>query len=320
MKKKKIIIAIVFAIVLILVLVFKKNRRVEEIAYDEVTPVRGDIALTILVTGVVQPENRLEIKPPIAGRIEELFVNEGQVVRKGHLLARMSSTERAALLDAARAKGEEEVRNWEELYRATPVLAPIDGTIILRNVEPGQTITNQDSVFVMSDRLTIMAQVDETDIAQIKTKQKAKVVLDAYPNQEIQASVGKIAFDAKTVNGVTAYVVDVLPVRAPAFMRSGMTANVTVFIDSKKDILLIPNEAIKTNEGRFYVLMGSANGKTPIERDIQIGITDGKQTEVVSGLMESDTLSVPDMKSVLGKASEVQTNPFAPMGRRRNRK
>ena len=53
---------------------------------------------------------------------------------KGQILAWMSSTERAALMDAARSKGPEEVSRWEELYRPTPILAPIRGTVISRNI------------------------------------------------------------------------------------------------------------------------------------------------------------------------------------------
>src|SRR5262249_54993338 len=147
--------------------------------------------------------------------------------KKGQVMAWMSSTERAALLDAASARGEDELKQWEELYRPTPILAPIPGTVIARNVESGQTFTVSDAVLTMSDRLTVKAQVDETDIAQIALKQRASIVLDAYPQEKLDAIVDQIAYDAKTVNSVTTYVVDVLPRNTPKFMRSSMTANVT---------------------------------------------------------------------------------------------
>ncbi|MCK7497341.1 MAG: efflux RND transporter periplasmic adaptor subunit [Comamonadaceae bacterium] len=111
--------------------------------YRPVQVTRGDIDVTVLSVGVVQPRNRLEIKPPIPGRVEQVLVPEGRSVARGTVLAWMSSTERAALLDAARGKGPEEVKRWEELYRATPILAPIDGTVILRNVEPGPEFHQQ---------------------------------------------------------------------------------------------------------------------------------------------------------------------------------
>ena len=189
--------------------------------YRPVQATRGDIEMTVLSTGIVQPRNRLEIKAPIPGRVEQVLVEEGQYVKRGTVLAWMSSTERAALLDAARAKGAEEVQRWEELYRATPILAPIEGTLILRNVEPGQSFTSTDAVFVMSDRLIVVAQVDETDIGLIRLKQPARIELDAYPGRHFDGRVEQIAYDAKTVSNVTTYAVDVLPGRRPRCRRRG---------------------------------------------------------------------------------------------------
>ncbi|MGH7803131.1 MAG: efflux RND transporter periplasmic adaptor subunit, partial [Candidatus Binatia bacterium] len=178
---------------------------------------RGTIEVTALATGVVQPQNRLELKPPIAGRIERILVREGDRVGRGQILAWMSSLERAALLDAARAKGDAELAHWEELYKAAPLPAPIAGTIIARSVEPGQGVTTTDPVFVLSDRLIVKAQVDETDIGRIRIGEKASVTLDAYSDSKIEARVDHIAFEAVTVNNVTVYEVDVLPVTVPAF-------------------------------------------------------------------------------------------------------
>lgn len=294
-----------------------KQNATPEISYTEVKPTRGNIVVTILSTGIVQPDNRLEIKPPLAGRVEQVLVKEGQFVKKGHILAWMSSTERAALLDAARAKSAEELQHWQDLYRATPILAPINGTIILRSIESGQTFTNQDSIFVMSDRLTIKAQVDETDIAQIKLKQKAEVVLDAYSKQSIAAHVDQIAFDSKTVNNVTTYIVDVLPEETPAYLRSGMTANVTFYLTERKDTLLIPSDAIKTEDGTFYVLTAANNKRDPpIHKPVEVGISDGKRSEILSGITTEDTLLVARFSGKGNKSAGRQSNPFSPMGAR----
>lgn len=299
--------------------VFLKHNEVQTISYADMPVKKGDLEVTILSTGVVQPENRLEIKAPIAGRVETVVIREGDEVRKGDVLAWMSSTERAAMLDAAQAKGPEELKRWESLYRPTAILAPINGTVIQKNVESGQTFTTQDAVFVMSDRLTVKAQVDETDIAQIKLKQVARIELDAYPGQKTPAHVDQIAFDAKTVNNVTTYIVDVLPAHTPAFMRSGMTANVTFSIASKSDVLTVPNDAIKLRGDESYVLLGSKDGPKdglpPAERAIKTGLSDGKRTEILSGLAEGDIVLVPQFKASTQKSKA--TNPFSPMGRGR---
>ena len=98
---------------------------------------QGDLSVTVTATGMVKPYNRVEIKAPIPGRIEEVLVQEGEEVKQGQVLARMSSVERAALLDAARAQGEAAVKRWQEAYKVAPLLAPLDGMIIVRSVEPG---------------------------------------------------------------------------------------------------------------------------------------------------------------------------------------
>jgi macrolide-specific efflux system membrane fusion protein len=305
---------IIFGVLALLVIAgggyyFWKQNKNSQPVYKQLPVVKGDIEVTILATGTVQPENRLEIKAPVAGRMESILIKEGQKVSKGQIIAWMSSTERAAMLDAARAKGAEEFKRWSELYLATPVMAPISGTIILRSVEQGQTFTTADAIFTMSDRLTVKAQVDETDISQIKLKQQAQIVLDAYPGQKVPAKVDQIAFDSKTVNSVTTYIADVLPEKTPEFMRSGMTANVTFFIESRKGILLVPNEAIKVLDGRTVVQLQVPDGKS-VSREIQVGISDGKNTEVLDGLVEGDVTTVVEVK--LNRDSKKGSNPFAP--------
>jgi len=285
-------------------------------SYREVSVTRGDVDATILSTGVVQPRNRLEIKPPIAGRAEQVLVQEGERVTKGQIMAWMSSTERAALIDAARARGPEELKRWEELYRPTPVLAPIDGTIILRSVEPGQTFTGSDAVFVMSDRLTIKAQVDETDISRIRLRQHAQLMLDAYPNQTFAGAVDQIAYDAKNVNNVTTYQVDVLPKKAPSFMRSGMTANVRFVTESRQDVLLVPSEAVKSRGSKTTVRLAAASpDDQPDEKEIKIGLTDGRVTEVLDGLKENDKVLVLKLRTGGGKRSS--SNPLNPYARKK---
>jgi len=282
-------------------------------SYREVSVTRGDIQMTILSTGIVQPKNRLEIKAPIPGRAEQVLVDQGDRVKKGQVLAWMSSTERAALMDAARAKGPEELKRWEELYRPTPILAPLDGTLITRNLEPGQTFTSADAVFVMSDYLIVNAQVDETDLAQIRLRQPADIVLDAYPDHPFTGKVDQIAYDATTVNNVTTYNVEILPTKTPAFMRSGMTANVSFVQASRHDVLLVPADAVKVREGRSTVLLAPAqkNGK-PVEQEIKTGLSDGKHAEVLDGVTEGQRLLVLRIRTGGSGAA----NPFSPFGRR----
>jgi macrolide-specific efflux system membrane fusion protein len=308
---------ITWAVVAVLVLAgggyyYWNQSKQNEVTYKRLPLKKGNIEVTILATGTVQPENRLEIKAPVAGRMEQVLVREGQKVVKGQTIAIMSSTERAAMLDAARAKGADELKRWSELYLATPIIAPISGTIILRSVEPGQTFTTTDAILTMSDRLTVKAQVDETDISQIKLKEQAEIVLDAYPGEKIKATADQIAFDSKTVNSVTTYIVDVLPEgKTPEFMRSGMTANVTFFVKNKKDILVVASEALRVQNGSTYLMIQGPDGK-PQNREVKVGISDGKLTEILDGADEGEIAMVPEVK--LSSGGKQGSNPFSPFG------
>jgi macrolide-specific efflux system membrane fusion protein len=312
---KKTIVAIVLALVASAAYGLWQFTRPSASNYRALTVTRGDIAIVVMATGIIQPSNRLEIKPPIAGRTEEILVREGDTVRRGQVLAWMSSSERAALIDAARSKGPDELQRWEDLYRPTPVIAPIDGMVILRNAEPGKTFQSQDAVLVMSDRLIIRAQVDETDIAQVKLRQKVRITLDAYADKPIDGTVDQIAFEAKTVNNVITYEVDVLPEKIPAYMRSGMTANVSFVVDARRDVVLVSAEAVLTQGKRVEVLRPAPDpeGK-PVAQEVELGVSDGRRTEVLKGLVAGDVVLAPQ---ALKPTKSAGSSPLVPSRTRR---
>ncbi len=233
---------------------------------------------------------------------------------RGQVLAWMSSSERAALLDAARAKGPAELAHWEELFKPTPLLAPLDGLIIVKNVVPGQVVTAGDSVLVMSDHLIVNTQVDETDIGRVRLGQEVKIALDAYPQQPFGGKVTRIAFESKTVNNVTIYEVEVTPDKVPDFMRSGMTANVTFLADRRHDVLLVPAEALRLEDGKASVLVLDAKAAGGSRKEpITVGLSDGKSSEVLSGLSEGETVLIPLRQT--SKAGGA--NPFSPFAPQR---
>lgn len=315
MKNKKIIIIVLLIIASAAGGYFFFRAPTESFNYTEVKVVRGNLILKVQSTGTVSPQNRLEIKPPVAGRIEEVLVNEGDKVPKGKTLAWISSNERAALLDAVRLQGAEEIKKWENLYKATPVISPIKGTIILRNVESGQSFANTDSIFVMADRLAVKANVDETDIAQVKIGQKALIVLDAYPNSPIEGKVSHLAYDATVTNNVTTYIVDIIPHEVPDFMRSGMTSNVSIEVDGKENVLMLPKITIQIDDEGSAVL--AKNGEKKSMVPVETGMDDGKMIEITSGLTETDVVY---LKSVKMSSDKKSSNPLFPSGPKRGGK
>jgi len=311
------LIVLVVAVVSISLIIKLTKRKTPSEAPREVSVEYGTIQTFISTTGIVQPQNRLEVKPPISGRVEEILVKEGQKVTVGQPLAWMSSTERAALLDTARAQGEETLRYWQEAYKPTPLIAPIDGEVIVRAVEPGQTVTASDAVIVLSDRLIVKAQVDETDIGKIKLAQKAVISLDAYPQIKVESLVDHISYESKTVNNVTIYEVDILPESVPEVFRSGMSANVDIIEKSKADVLVIPLEAVSQDKEGSFVLLIQDKNKKPAKRKVELGISDDKNIEVVSGLAAGDKILIATQKYLPSQRTDSGSSPLMPFGRRR---
>jgi len=317
-KKRRLYFASLIAIIVLvsLILRIRQGNDSGEVV-KEVSPALGRIQTFISTTGTVQPQNRLEIKPPINGRIEEIKVSEGERVKVGQTLAWMSSTERAALLDAARAQGEERLRYWQQVYKPTPLIAPIDAEVIVRAVEPGQSVSSSDAVIVLSDRLIIKAQVDETDIGKVKLGQAAIISLDAYPQVKVEAIAGHISYESKIVNNVTIYEVDILPERVPEVFRSGMSASVDIIEVSKEDVLLIPLEAVKRDKEGSFVLLSQGRGRSPLKRRVTLGISDESNVEVISGLAPQDKVIIKTKKYLPAKGQNSGSNPFMPFGRKR---
>ncbi len=295
---------------------WRLSRTSAQPAFEEVAAQRRDIKAQILATAEVRPQNRVAVKSPIAGRVEDVLVREGTNVVKGQLLAWVSSSERAALMDAARARGPEELAHWEQLYRPSPLVAPLDGQVINRKVEPGQTVSGADELLILSDRLIVAAQVDETDLAHIKKGQQVEITLDAFPEAAMAGQVDHIAYEAVTVNNVTMYKIEVLPARTPPFLRSGMTANVAFIVAAATNALAVPLDSVHGDERGAWVLRRPRAGNSGvITNALNVGLSDGRWIEVESGLQEGDRVLKPDFRLSSGN-SNAGKNPFMPFSRR----
>lgn len=278
----------------------------------EATVTRGAIQRGIDSTGIVQPQNRLEVRPSMAGRLDQLLVEEGQRVSKGQTVAWMSSTERASLLDAARVRGEQDMAYWEQVYKPAPLIAPIDGTIIVCTLKPGQPVGASEAVVVIADRLIVRAQVDETDIGKVSTGLAVVVTLDAYQETKVNGRIDRIAYESKTVNNVTTYELEVTLDETPDFFRAGMSATVQIVQERNENALLLPVSAVQqTGEGVVAYVAGK--GGQPEAVAVTVGMSDRQNTEILSGLSEGQTvlIVVPDFGGVVDSDKK---NPFLPFG------
>jgi macrolide-specific efflux system membrane fusion protein len=310
-----VIIAVVIAVIIFAVMKLKPKKDPGE-AIKEINPTIGSIQAMISTTGIVLPKNRLEIKPPVNGRVESILVKEGEVVKVGQILAWMSSTERAALLDAAQAQGPQQLKYWQEAYKPVALLAPIAGEVIVATIQPGTTVTTAGAVVVLSDQLIVRAQVDETDIGKIKLGQEAVLSLDAYPDTKIKARVEHIYYESKTVNNVTIYEVDLTPEDIPSFFRSGMNATISFIIESKDNILIVPLEAVQKDKDESFVLVKRSGSDDTARQVVVTGASDDKNVEIVSGLSQADTIVIKTKKFSLPK-NDIGKNPFTPFGNRK---
>jgi len=285
-----------------------------DVTYREYHTTVGSINSVVSTTATVKPQNRLEIKSPVSGRIDQILVKEGQFVRKGQVLALISSTDRAALLDAATQKGKSETDYWNKVYNQTALISPINGQVIVSSLNPGQTITTSDAVLVLSDRLIVKADVDETDIGNLKLGQKAEISLDAYPDIKVAGVVDHIYYESKLVNNVNIYQVDLLPSAVPDVFRSGMSANVNIVIRQKDNVLLLPIAAVRSRNGRSFVSVRGTSQDSVRRMPVQTGLKDEKNIEIVQGLSSGDVVVVKDSTFVLPKGSG-GSNPFVPQRR-----
>ena len=274
------------------VLAVKSKHKRSDQNVQTVQAVLGSIEDTVEATGEVLPLNRVEIKPPISGRIEQLKVDEGDHVKAGEILAWMSSTDRASILDAARAKGPDELKKWQDTYKPTPIVAPLSGVIILKNVVVGQTVDGTTVLYAMSDKLIVKADVDETDIGRVHVGMPASISLDSYPDKPIDGKIFQILYEGINVSNVITYGVKIEPENVPPFFRSQMTANIKLISNKKENVVLLPEAAIQPAATGERQVMVPGPDKKPVARTVQVGLENGDQAEIVDGVQAGETVLV----------------------------
>jgi macrolide-specific efflux system membrane fusion protein len=291
----------------------KKKSRV--VHYVPVTVARSEIKDIVTTSGDVEPLNRVVVKPAVSGRVEKLLVVEGDKVKRGQVLAYLSSTDRVAILDAASTKGPEEYAKWEDTYKPTPVISPLDGTVILVAVVQGQTLDTSTSMFALSDDLIVKASVDESDIGRIKNGQHAVITLDAYPDKPIVGTVFQTLYEGVTVSNVVTYYVKIRPNVMPGYFKSQMSATIKVTVSDRKDVVSLPDSAItEQNDGTRGVYVGQPPNLQFVP--LKIGVDDGVNAEVLAGVSDGDTIYYK-AKDYKPQSAVSSSSPFMPSGPKR---
>lgn len=207
----------------------------------------------------------------------------------------------------------------------TKITSPVDGIVISRNVDVGQTVAasfQTPTLFTIAQDLTKMqinTNVDEADIGKIKVGQPVEFIVDAYPEIVFKGNVAEIRNAPITVQNVVTYDVVVKVDNPDLTLKPGMTSNVSIILADRKNVLRIPNTALRfrpSDRGKEKTLSRMRSvwileKKKPKQVNVETGITDGTYTEILSGdLYEGVEVIVEEIAS--GKKKS--TSPIGPPG------
>lgn len=234
--------------------------------------------------------------------------------------------------DAVRQKKESVAKAQTNLGYAT-ITSPIDGVVLAKEVEEGQTVAasfNTPTLFTIAQDLTdmrVIADVDEADIGEVKEGERVSFTVDAFPNDTFEGEVTQVRQEATTTNNVVTYQVVISAPNKSLKLKPGLTANVTIFTYEKKNVVSVPNKALRFTPTKE--LVGKAiikdckgakkvwtyDGKTFKAYAVKTGLTDGINTEILEGLSRGQKIVVDVKQTEEGNTNESQqqeASPFAP--------
>lgn len=214
-----------------------------------------------------------------------------EVAKQSYSTAQNSSTKLdEASIAQAKAALEKAQKNLED----AALRSPVDGTVLALNYKLAETVSSNNDFAVISDGggLEVNAQVLEMDIKDVFFGQDVEVEFESVPSKVFS---GKVTFveslPVNDSNGVVAYNVDIILDKPDENIKSGTSCVVTFIVARKKDVLIIPNEAVKVVSGKQVVAVKDKQGN-PSTKQIKTGFTDGTNVEVVNGLELNDVVII----------------------------
>lgn len=356
MKKKIIIIGIGALIILLIIieysngLMFSDKNKTEK-KWELVKVIRRDLSTSVVATGAIKPMvgAKVRVGSRVSGVLKHLYVNIGDQVEKGQLLAELDPVEFQAQYNQTKAALEKtkadhkysklDLERKEELLQKkltsqdevdiaqnsfmvaqaqvkqaqanvefakiqlsyTRIYAPISGVVASVSTQVGETVAAAFSsptfvTIIDLARLEVWAYVDETDIGRVKENQKAIFTVDTYPDIEFECVVKAIYPKAEIVDNVVNYITIMkIKDKKEKILRPEMTTIVNIFLDTHKNVLTLPNKAIRRETGQKIVYVNE-NGR-PMQRIVKAGIRTKYYTEILEGLTESDMV-------IIGNANE----------------
>jgi len=168
------------------------------------------------------------------------------------------------------------------------LIAPFGGIVTAVNIQPGQQAGTSTAAIELADtdHLEIVVNMSEVDLPKLKVGQDAEITLDALPGKILAGKVTQIAPAGVLQQGVVNYPVTIALTTLDSAVKAGMTANLSVIVERKENVLVVPNRAIRT-QGRQRIVTVAYEGQQ-IQVPVQTGMSNEAQTEITGGLKEGD--------------------------------
>lgn len=241
------------------------------------------------------------------------------------------------------ASAKEEVQRAQTNLGYATITSPIDGVVLSKSVEEGQTVAASFStpeLFTIAQDLTnmqVVADVDEADIGDVKEGERVTFTVDAYPDDTFEGDVKQVRQEATTTNNVVTYEVVISAPNADLKLKPGLTANVTIYTAERKGVLSVPSKALrftpqKETVGKMKIVdvanaknkVWTIEGNSIVAHKVNIGMTDGTNTQIVGGIAEGTKvvtgLNVMGGEEEKPMEAQGESSPFAPGPPGKNKK
>jgi HlyD family secretion protein len=288
---------------------------------------RAEASVKVAQAQIGQAETTLKEAEQTLTRSQRLS-DRGMVAQQG-LDTALATRDRAiaalAVAEANLAIAQAELELQRADLQKSRIYAPIDGIVLTRSVDPGQTVASSlqaPVLFVLAadlKKMELKAAIDEADIGGVKPGQAARFTVDAFPDRRFDADIRDISYASATTEGVVTYNARLDVDNDELLLRPGMTATVSVVTRQAGDVLTVPNAAFRYSppaqasqtgwslQRLFMPRMARPRGARPAAREqdgtrtlyllkdgqpeavrVKAGASDGENTEILSGLSEGD--------------------------------
>lgn len=319
--KKWSIWIIIIAVIIGGVFWYVKSRE-PKTTYTTADVEKGTLAQTVSVTGKVNPNEQIDLTFKTTGILKSISVDVGDTVKKGQILAVIDTGSLLSQLRQAQAQVEyqdetldhmkenrgtyeeeqrdaqralreqarESVNIIKDQLRDVRMISPIDGVVIRRTADPGETVVlslNSPVITIaQKEDLLIQANVPESDIIKIQIGQKADVTFDAFPLEEVfGATISQIDPASTVIQDVVYYRIKLKLDNLDPRLKAGMSANIDIKTAEKENVLMAPQRAIKTEGNKKFVDVLQEIDNTTKKLFVETGLEgDDGMVEITSGL------------------------------------